>query len=117
MIELEYVYHLYFSYDKLEAEAAKAEFESLVDKHGKFNGKKVVVDFTKEGNPASGDDEENENAAEKPVLYSREQVEDWRQRLIDMYPRLENPLDRRLPYKKVEGKSVPLRDGEEEALL
>ena len=114
---LQYVYYFYFSYDKLEAETAKAEFESMVDKHGKLNGKKVVDDFTNEGNPPSGEDEENENTKDKPVLFSRQQIKDWRKRLIEMYPRLENPLDRRLPYKKVEGKSMALGDGEEEALL
>ena len=101
----------FFSYDKLEAETAKAQFEALVEKYGKANGIREVTDLTK---PRGS---ENENEPEDKDVFSRAQIEELRNKLITMYPRLDNLLDRRLPYKAVEGKRDALRDGEEEALL
>ena len=93
----------FFSYDKLEAEGAKAKFESLVEEHGKPNGEREMTKLAKsirpDDNGAPPDDQtQNANATEQDV-WSREQIEKLRQKLVDMYPRLDNPMDKTLPFK------------------
>ena len=82
-----------------------------MEKHGKANGKREVTDLTK----PCGSGIENE-PEDKDVL-SRAQLKELRDKLVNMYPRLDNMLDKRLPYKAGENKRDTIRDVEEEALL
>ena len=103
----------YFRYDKLEAEAAKTKFDAIVKEESQANGERAVKELT------SKPDNDNTEEPKKTIL-SREEIEKLRRKLIEMYPRLENPLDKRLPYKKVEkrsGEEGDATDGEGVALL
>ena len=98
----------FFSYDKLEAEGAKAKFESLVEEHGKPNGEREMTKLAKsirpDDNGAPPDDQtQNANAAEQDV-WSRKQIKELRQQLVEKYPRLDNPMDKTLPFKNTKNK-------------
>lgn len=102
---------LFFSYAKLEADAAKEAFKDLVVEASKSN----VKDLAKK---LSGD-ETNENVEGTTKKVQVDVIEKLRNILIDKYPRLKNPLDELLPYKKPEAttSSSDVEGGERAGLI
>ena len=82
-----------------------------MEEHGAANGIRMVVELAK------WHDLDIEHAPESTRVLSRDQIKELRKELVKMYPRLDNPLDRRLPYKAVDDKRERGQNGEEEALL
>ena len=79
-----------------------------MEEHGKPNGEREMTKLAKSIRPddngaSSNGQTQTANAAEQDV-WSREQIEELRQQLVDMYPRLDNPMDKTLPFKAREKK-------------
>lgn len=101
--------HFHSSYDEMEANAAREQFDAIVKEQSKANGERAVKSLT--------GDQENENVPEPQKVVSRDQIETLRKSLIELYPRLKNPLDVRLPYKTSEKSARGEIDGEGTALI